>query len=282
MHYFNFRPIDQVEETTGIMLCDDMYGKTCILKRRRFDCDVQKEVDIMRTIHHKNIIQLLDVHQFDAYADIYLAYGGASMFTFLAKFRDKMTPCNYFFFMREIANGVHYLHTNRIAHRDIKLENIVIDGNQIKLIDFGLSHRYDVGDADCTLYQRCGSRSYCCPEIVYRQVYSGYAADIWSCGIVFYTMLFNNFPFVYYCWTFPVVKGATVAQQMGKSLVKFVQEFYGKKIHYSDETIALLDKMLQVEPQKRCSIHDVVQTLYNETSISQMDALKMCAPIVVE
>jgi len=81
----------------------------------------------------------------------------------------------------------------QIVHRDIKLENILLDaGNRIKLIDFGLAANTMPGKK---LKVHCGSPSYAAPEIVARRLYDGPPVDVWSLGVVLYGMICGHLPF---------------------------------------------------------------------------------------
>ena len=81
-----------------------------------------------------------------------------------------------------------YLHQRNVSHRDIKLENIIIDTKKlsVKLIDFGFCC---CTSADIKLKVFCGTPSYMCPEIVMKKEYVGPPTDIWAAGILFYAML---------------------------------------------------------------------------------------------
>jgi 5'-AMP-activated protein kinase, catalytic alpha subunit len=81
----------------------------------------------------------------------------------------------------------------QVAHRDIKLENLLLDkGNNMKIIDFGLAAIFTPG---IMLKVHCGSPSYAAPEIVGRQLYEGPPADVWSLGIVTFAMVAGHLPF---------------------------------------------------------------------------------------
>lgn len=89
---------------------------------------------------------------------------------------------------------VSYLHSQNVVHRDLKLENILLDrrtGN-IKIIDFGLARFFEDSQL---LSTRCGSEEYAAPEVIKGDPYDGRKSDIWAIGIILYAMLFGCLPF---------------------------------------------------------------------------------------
>ena len=94
---------------------------------------------------------------------------------------------------QQIIFGVEYLHTHQVSHRDLKPENILLDvDNNVKLADFGLSNIMKDG---IFLYSSCGSPNYAAPELISGKYYNGAAIDIWSCGVILYTLLTGSLPF---------------------------------------------------------------------------------------
>ena len=118
-----------------------------------------------------------------------------SMHGFIKTFESRRIPeKDVRFIFKQIVEGINYLHSNNFIHRDIKLENILIDkkNKQIKIIDFGFSVCVQ---SDKKLCMFCGTPSYMAPEIVSKQDYNGKFVDIWALGILLYTMLCGKFPF---------------------------------------------------------------------------------------
>ena len=96
-------------------------------------------------------------------------------------------------YMRQIISGMIYCHSAGFCHRDLKLQNILVRSNSsIKIADFGLSHQLNQGELMST---SCGSLIYAAPEVIHGKTYSGELADVWSCGIILFTLLAGYHPF---------------------------------------------------------------------------------------
>ena len=100
----------------------------------------------------------------------------------------------------QLVLAVQHMHAHGVVHRDLKLENILLDGQDLcKVCDFGLAHQYssakEPGKFDITsLKEVCGSKSYCAPEVLEGRGYEGFPTDVWSCGICLFAMLAGFFP----------------------------------------------------------------------------------------
>lgn len=98
----------------------------------------------------------------------------------------------------QIAGAVHYLHKNGCCHRDLKLENVLLDKQMnVKLSDFGFTRElpFIQHGPKSLLSEYCGTGAYMAPEIVQRMPYSGIKIDIWALGVILYTMLSGEMPF---------------------------------------------------------------------------------------
>lgn len=94
---------------------------------------------------------------------------------------------------KQIIAAVHYCHSNRIVHRDLKVENLLLDSAwKIKLADFGFASHFKTGEL---LDIFCGSPPYCAPELYLAKLYDGTKVDIWSLGVILYVLVCGYLPF---------------------------------------------------------------------------------------
>uniref|UniRef100_A0A8C6RUZ7 non-specific serine/threonine protein kinase n=1 Tax=Nannospalax galili TaxID=1026970 RepID=A0A8C6RUZ7_NANGA len=130
--------------------------------------EIEREVSILREIRHPNIITLHDV--FENKTDVVLILelvSGGELFDFLAE-KESLTEDEATQFLKQILDGVHYLHSKRIAHFDLKPENIMLldkhaASPRIKLIDFGIAHKIEAGNEFKNIF---GTPEFVAPEIV--------------------------------------------------------------------------------------------------------------------
>lgn len=155
---------------------------------------VYRETFIITSLRHPNIIKLYEV--LDTPKGILLvmeyAAGGELLKVVQSKRRiGEIEACRLF---QQIVDGVEYCHREKIIHRDLKLENILLDeqGN-VKIADFGLSNTIKFGRK--SLGTNCGTPAYTCPEQIAGDRYVGSSADIWSLGVILFAMLCGFLPF---------------------------------------------------------------------------------------
>ncbi|KAJ8002427.1 hypothetical protein DPEC_G00158780 [Dallia pectoralis] len=160
--------------------------------------DIEREVEILQQLTHPNIVQLHDVYETrtDVVLILELVSGG-ELFDFLAQ-KESLSEEEATQFIKQILQGVHYLHSRKIAHFDLKPENVMLlDKNvtipRIKIIDFGLAHKMDrVGGDFKNIF---GTPEFVAPEIVNYEAL-GIEADMWSIGVITYILLSGASPFL--------------------------------------------------------------------------------------
>ncbi|KAG0047690.1 hypothetical protein BGZ83_007298 [Gryganskiella cystojenkinii] len=157
---------------------------------------IGREISVLRTIRHPNIISLFDVIETERYIGIVIEYAsGGELFDHILAHRylRERDACRLF---AQLMSGVHYLHSKQIVHRDLKLENLLLDKNRnIMITDFGFANQFDSTTRDL-MSTSCGSPCYAAPELVISDgLYVGSGVDIWSCGVILYAMLAGYLPF---------------------------------------------------------------------------------------
>ena len=154
---------------------------------------VEREIKILKLLHHNNIIQLYSVIQTSTTIYLIMEYAsGKELFDYINSKKKLKEPeaCKFF---QQIVSGIEYLHKLKIAHRDLKPENLLLNHNKdIKIVDFGLSNLYTKNQL---LSTACGSPCYAPPEMINGNNYKGHLVDIWSSGVILFAMLCGYLPF---------------------------------------------------------------------------------------
>ena len=157
---------------------------------------IEREIQILKLVKHKNIIKLYEVVETPQkiYIVMELCEEG-ELFDYIVS-KGRLNENEACVFFQEIVNAIDYLHSQNIVHRDIKPENMLLTKHKgkptIKLIDFGISRPYL---NDTLLSTPCGTASYAAPEMHKGEEYYGLLTDVYSCGIVLYSMVYGYLPF---------------------------------------------------------------------------------------
>lgn len=176
----------------------------------RVEMSLKRELEIMQTIHHPSLVELKAWNIEPSRALLVLSYcPGGDLFDVATKHKEVLSPSLLQRIFAEQVGAVRYLHEQHIIHRDIKLENVLVNLTPAELsdssidwhtypysvttlTDLGLSRR--VAD-DEKLKTRCGSEDYAAPEIIMGLDYDGRATDAWSLGVLLYALLESRLPF---------------------------------------------------------------------------------------
>ena len=168
------------------------------IKEQKLESQVQHEIEILRQCRHPHILRLYQVVETpESTALVTMYMQGGELFDYLSQQTSPKWPKNEARFLcQQIASAVQYLHSHQIAHRDLKLENLLLDATQtfLTIIDFGLSK--PIQDKNALLTTMCGSPYYAAAEILAGTPYHGLPVDVWSCGVLFYTLLCGTHPFL--------------------------------------------------------------------------------------
>lgn len=162
---------------------------------------VAKEPEILRNLHHPNLLEFVDSFETEKYSYLLTELvSGGELFEYLEK-HDHLAERDARAVFRQLAEGVAYMHSKYVCHRDLKVENVLIavaghggEGWLIKVADFGLATYFDP-TAQTLLTRRCGSEPYAAPELILSQPYDGRCIDIWALGVILFCMLTGELPF---------------------------------------------------------------------------------------
>ncbi|XP_072147805.1 CBL-interacting protein kinase 31 isoform X2 [Setaria viridis] len=150
----------------------------------------------MKLIQHPNVVRLYEVMGSRAKIYIVLEFvmGGELHDIVATSGRLKEDEaCRYF---QQLINAVDYCHSRGVYHRDLKLENLLLDiAGNLKISDFGLSAISDQVKNDGLLHTICGTPNYVAPEVIDDKGYDGALADLWSCGVILFVLLAGYLPF---------------------------------------------------------------------------------------
>mmetsp|Transcript_21948 Transcript_21948/g.40066 ORF Transcript_21948/g.40066 Transcript_21948/m.40066 type:complete len:480 (-) Transcript_21948:22-1461(-) len=179
-------------------LCDLPVAIKAIAKERLESDAVRKrvfqEVMVLKKIQHPRVVKVLEVYEAEKHMLIVLEHmAGGDLQQFL-KTKGRVTEGEGRQIFRQIVEGVSAVHSRRILHRDLKLDNILLDRlySKVKICDFGICR---VIKNDQILNDKSGTPAYVAPEVIAGQGYEGYSSDVWSLGVLLYALLTGTFPF---------------------------------------------------------------------------------------
>ncbi len=227
---------------TGRLVAIKSINKSKI-KSERHKSKIEMEKSIMKTLSSSDyIVKMFETYETKKHICIVMEYICAGDLLSYIKKRSKLSEPIAKFIFKQIILAIQFIHNHNIVHRDIKLDNILIDlDNKIKICDFGVSKRINNNEI---MYEQCGTPTYIAPEILRGKGYEGYSVDIWSAGVVLYAMLSGTVPF----------KGNNLREL--HQLILNGQ--YKPIVDISKEANNLLKKILEIEPKKRISINDIL------------------------
>lgn len=157
---------------------------------------IKREIGTLKLLKHPNVVRLHEVLASKTKIYMVLEYvNGGELFDRIAS-KGKLKEKDGRKVFQQLIDGVSYCHTKGVFHRDLKLENVLVDARgNIKISDFGLSALPQHFRGDGLLHTTCGSPNYVAPEVLSNRGYDGATSDIWSCGVILYVILTGYLPF---------------------------------------------------------------------------------------
>uniref|UniRef100_A0A8P4GGN0 MAP/microtubule affinity-regulating kinase 3 n=1 Tax=Dicentrarchus labrax TaxID=13489 RepID=A0A8P4GGN0_DICLA len=202
-----------------------------------------REVSVMKILNHPNIVKLFEVIETEKTLYLVMEYAsGGEVFDYLVahgRMKEKEARAKF----RQIVSAVEYCHQKRIVHRDLKAENLLLDADMnIKIADFGFSNEFTLGNKLDTF---CGSPPYAAPELFQGKKYDGPEVDVWSLGVILYTLVSGSLPFD--------------GQNLKELRERVLRGKYRIPFYMSTDCENLLKKLLVLNPGKRGSLQQIMK-----------------------
>uniref|UniRef100_A0A4W5PG03 non-specific serine/threonine protein kinase n=1 Tax=Hucho hucho TaxID=62062 RepID=A0A4W5PG03_9TELE len=228
-----------------------------------------REVRIMKILNHPNIVKLFEVIETERTLYLVMEYAsGGEVFDYLVahgRMKEKEARAKF----RQVGTGLYpqctvtvslcmcYCHQKHIVHRDLKAENLLLDADMnIKIADFGFSNEFTMGNKLDTF---CGSPPYAAPELFQGKKYDGPEVDVWSLGVILYTLVSGSLPFD--------------GQNLKELRERVLRGKYRIPFYMSTDCENLLKRFLVLNPAKRGTLEQIMKDRWINTG-SEEDKLK--------
>ncbi|XP_067029484.1 MAP/microtubule affinity-regulating kinase 3-like isoform X14 [Acropora muricata] len=222
-----------------------------------------REVRIMKFLDHPNIVKLYEVIETDKTLYLVMEYAsGGEVFDYLVahgRMKEKEARAKF----RQIVSAVQYCHQKHVIHRDLKAENLLLDGDMnIKIADFGFSNEFTPGNKLDTF---CGSPPYAAPELFQGKKYDGPEVDVWSLGVILYTLVSGSLPFD--------------GQNLKELRERVLRGKYRIPFYMSTDCENLLKRFLVLNPTKRSRLEQIMSDKWMNLGYDNQDLKPYCEPI---
>ncbi|KAF4671605.1 Serine/threonine-protein kinase plk1 [Perkinsus chesapeaki] len=243
---------EYTEQKTGQKVAIKAVQKASLTKQKA-KAKLQSEIAIHRSLKHPRIVRYLSHFEDSNCVYIVMELCAHATLNEIHKRQKRFTEQEARHYIWQLCDGVKYLHQNRVIHRDLKLGNLFLkDSTDLKIGDLGLAAKLDYdGDRKTTV---CGTPNYIAPEILEgaHHKYKGhsYEVDIWSIGVILYTMLCGRPPF---------------EDQDVKATYKRIRHCQYKfpdAVSISNEAKCLIQSMLQIEPTLRPTLDQIMSSTW--------------------
>ncbi|XP_038823078.1 MAP/microtubule affinity-regulating kinase 3-like isoform X2 [Salvelinus namaycush] len=216
-----------------------------------------REVRIMKILNHPNIVKLFEVIETERTLYLVMEYASrGEVFDYLVahgRMKEKEARAKF----RQIVSAVQYCHQKHIVHRDLKAENLLLDADMnIKIADFGFSNEFTMGNKLDTF---CGSPPYAAPELFQGKKYDGPEVDVWSLGVILYTLVSGSLPFD--------------GQNLKELRERVLRGKYRIPFYMSTDCENLLKRFLVLNPAKRGTLEQIMKDRWINAG-SEEDELK--------
>lgn len=227
--------------STNKIYAGKIISKTRIAKPHQKQ-KILREVQLQKHLKHRHVVEFNSYFEDDSNVYIILENCSRKSLVHVLKHRKCLTEPEVRYYLRQLVDGVDYIHSNRIIHRDLKLGNMLLNADmELKLADFGLATRVDfAGEKKMTV---CGTPNYIAPEVLQKKGHS-FEADIWAVGCITYALLVGRPPFE--------------TTTLKETYLRITENNYTLPPSLSSAAKNLIRRCLNPEPTKRPSLQDIL------------------------
>uniref|UniRef100_A0A8K9USK3 non-specific serine/threonine protein kinase n=1 Tax=Oncorhynchus mykiss TaxID=8022 RepID=A0A8K9USK3_ONCMY len=216
----------------------------------------------MKILNHPNIVKLFEVIETEKTLYLVMEYAsGGEVFDYLVahgRMKEKEARAKF----RQIVSAVQYCHQKKIVHRDLKAENLLLDADMnIKIADFGFSNEFTMGSKLDTF---CGSPPYAAPELFQGKKYDGPEVDVWSLGVILYTLVSGSLPFD--------------GQNLKELRERVVRGKYRIPFYMSTDCENLLKRFLVLNPSKRGTLEQIMKDRWINAGLEENELKPFMEP----
>uniref|UniRef100_A0A8C8BXU2 non-specific serine/threonine protein kinase n=1 Tax=Oncorhynchus tshawytscha TaxID=74940 RepID=A0A8C8BXU2_ONCTS len=221
----------------------------------------------LQKVKEKPIVSLLKLKLFEVIETektLYLVMeyaSGGEVFDYLVahgRMKEKEARAKF----RQIVSAVQYCHQKKIVHRDLKAENLLLDADMnIKIADFGFSNEFTMGSKLDTF---CGSPPYAAPELFQGKKYDGPEVDVWSLGVILYTLVSGSLPFD--------------GQNLKELRERVVRGKYRIPFYMSTDCENLLKRFLVLNPSKRGTLEQIMKDRWINAGLEENELKPFMEP----
>eukprot|EP00249_Psilotum_nudum_P015636 c25442_g1_i1 orf=266-1288(+) len=220
-----------------------------IERGQKIDENVRREIINHRSLRHPNIVRFKSVFLTPTDLAIVMEYAaGGELFERICN-EGRFSEDEARFFFQQLISGVSYCHAVQICHRDLKLENTLLDGSptpKLKICDFGYSKSSLLHSQPKSTV---GTPAYIAPEVISKNEYDGKIADVWSCGVTLYVMLVGSYPF----------EDPEDPKNIRKIIQRIMSADYSipNYVHISSDCRHLFTRIFVADPETRITIDGI-------------------------
>ncbi|RHZ84817.1 hypothetical protein Glove_74g186 [Diversispora epigaea] len=238
----------EVENKEGEILAIKTISKSTLRKNPLNKEKMFSEIKIHKLMDHPHIVKFYDCFEDLSFVYLTLELCENQTLAYMVKKRQRITEAEVRFFMRQLLDACDYMHKKFVIHRDLKLSNLFLTNEmKVKIGDFGLAAQLErVGERKRTI---CGTPNYIAPEVLFGQDGHSFEADLWSLGVIMYTLLYGKPPF----------QKNRDSHQIYRRIKEGAYEFPTYITDVSKEAKSLISQLLTLDPGKRPSIQQILE-----------------------